>query len=412
MKTVKQAAILIGGEGTRLGAAVSDTPKPLLEVCGRPFVEHVMLNLRRFGFNEFILLAGYRGDAVRVRYREHSAFARELDAVLHVVVEPKPLGTAGALRHAAPLLQPKFLLLNGDTFFDINYLDLCMCDAGDEPPDWLARIALRAAAATAGYDGVELCGGSISTIREQPGAICSGMVNGGVYWLDRRLLDWIPAAPASLEVDVLPQLAAAGRLAGRGYPGFFIDIGTPADLARARQVLGQVLRRPAAFLDRDGTLNRDTGYTHRIEDFHWLAGAREAIRKLNDAGYLVFIVTNQAGIARGYYDNAAVDTLHDWMQDDLARVGAHFDDLRYCPHHPEGCVPALALTCDCRKPATGMLDSLIGAWRPLLESSFMLGDADRDVAAGHGAGIASRKVAPGQLLPEVERFLAAAPKAT
>ena len=95
MKTVKQAAILIGGKGTRWGDAVRSTPKPLLEVCGRPFVEHVMLNLRRFGFADFILLAGYQSEVVHERYGADSAFAQELQASITVLVEPSPMGTGG-----------------------------------------------------------------------------------------------------------------------------------------------------------------------------------------------------------------------------------------------------------------------------------------------------------------------------
>ena len=100
MENVKQAAILIGGKGTRLGNEVQSTPKPLLEVCGRPFVEHVMINLRRFGFDSFILLAGYQSDVVQERYSTSSAFAKELQGDIKVIVEPSPMGTGGALKYA------------------------------------------------------------------------------------------------------------------------------------------------------------------------------------------------------------------------------------------------------------------------------------------------------------------------
>lgn len=159
--------------------------------------------------------------------------------------------------------------------------------------------------------------------------------------------------------------------------------------------------RPAAFLDRDGTLNVDTGYTYQIEDFQWLAGAKTAIKRLNDAGYLVFLVSNQSGIARGFYDCAAVDRLHQWMQDELAAAGAHIDDIRYCPHHPEGNIPALSIRCDCRKPGPGMLNDLIRQWQPDLNKSFILGDAERDAQAGHAVGIIGKKISPGSILQEV-----------
>lgn len=405
MHTVKQAAILIGGQGTRLGEAVRTTPKPLLEVCGRPFVEHVMINLRRFGFTDFILLAGYQSGVVREKYGKGSAFAQELQASIRVIVEPSPMGTGGALKYASEYLEEEFLLLNGDSIFDFNYLDLCACENPQEPGDWLCRVALLPVEKATRYGFVELQGAKVHAFREKPPTPESGLINSGVYWLKSALLEFITTAPCSLEQDVFPLLAAQGRMTGRVYRGYFIDIGIPADLQNAREHLTDNLRKPAAFLDRDGTLNHDDGYTHKSEEFRWIAGAKEAIKKLNDAGYLVFVVTNQAGIARGYYDAPAVEMLHQWMQAELAKEGAHIDDFRYCPHHPEGTVPELSIICECRKPSSGMLTSLIERWKPDMHRSFMLGDSEKDEQAGAAIGILGKKIEPCGLLQEVEHLI-------
>lgn len=405
MKTVKQAAILIGGKGTRLGDAVRDTPKPLLEVCGRPFVEHLMLNLRRFGFNHFVLLAGYQAEVVEQHYGEGSAFANEVKAQIDVVIEPQPLGTGGALKYASKLLQPHFLLLNGDSIFDFNFLDLCHCAAPAEDEGWVGRVALLPVQNATRYGFVELDDWQIKAFKEKPEQPESGLINSGVYWLSASVLDFITETPCSLEQDVFPALVRAGKLHGRAYEGFFIDIGIPEDLQRARDSLLDELRKPAAFLDRDGTLNHDDGYTHKIEGFTWVDGARESIKRLNDAGYLVFIVTNQAGIARGYYDETAVNTLHNWMQVELGKIGAHFDDVRFCPHHPEGSVEALSITCDCRKPGTAMLESLVNQWAPDLSKSFMLGDSEKDAQAGEALGIVGVQIEAERLREEIENCI-------
>jgi len=407
MKNVMQAAILIGGKGTRLGEAVIDTPKPLLEVDGRPFVEHLMRNLRRFGFTDFVLLAGYRANVVHDHYGPNSDFANELQANITVVVEPEALGTAGALKFAQPHLQSHFLLLNGDSIFDFNYLDLTACSRRNEPKDWVGRVALLPVENADRYGFVELEDSIIQAFREKPAQPESGLINSGVYWLSSDILTYITDTPCSLEQDIFPQLVAQGKLVGRQYSGFFIDIGIPEDLERARQSLGDQLQKPAAFLDRDGTLNHDAGYTHKPDEFQWIDGAKEAIRALNDAGYLVFVVTNQAGIARGYYPAKAVHDLHEWMQIELRKEGAHIDDLRFCPHHPEGEIPQLAIRCACRKPETGMLDSLIEQWHPALESSFMLGDSEKDAQAGRSAGIASDQIEVGEILPQIQLRLSA-----
>jgi D-glycero-D-manno-heptose 1,7-bisphosphate phosphatase len=159
------------------------------------------------------------------------------------------------------------------------------------------------------------------------------------------------------------------------------------------------------FLDRDGTLNHDTGYVYRIADFRWLPGAVNAIRALNDSDYYVFVVTNQSGVARGLYDEAAIRALHDWMNEQLRAAGARIDDMRYCPHHPEASVAAYRTVCRCRKPAAGMLLDLMEAWPVIREESIMIGDRESDVAAGRAAGIASAIVAPGGLESFVEQLL-------
>jgi D-glycero-D-manno-heptose 1,7-bisphosphate phosphatase len=167
--------------------------------------------------------------------------------------------------------------------------------------------------------------------------------------------------------------------------------------------------RPAVFLDRDGTLNHDTGYVYRVADFRWLPGAVNAVRALNGHGYYVFIVTNQSGVARGLYDEAAIRDLHAWMNGDLRAAGARIDDIRYCPHHPEGSIAAYRSVCTCRKPAAGMLLDLMKTWPVVREGSIMIGDRESDAEAGKAAGIASAIVPPGGLGNFVEQMLKPSP---
>lgn len=139
--------------------------------------------------------------------------------------------------------------------------------------------------------------------------------------------------------------------------------------------------RPAAFLDRDGVLNVDHGYSHRPDDLVMIPGAAAAVRLLNDAGYYVIVVTNQSGVARGFYTEAAVDLFNTHIQERLKAEGAHIDAFYYCPHHPEGVVKELAIQCRCRKPQPGMLEQAARD-RPIdLSRSFLIGDKDDDLAA-------------------------------
>lgn len=139
--------------------------------------------------------------------------------------------------------------------------------------------------------------------------------------------------------------------------------------------------RPAAFLDRDGVLNVDHGYAHRIDQLDWVAGASEAVRLLNEAGFTVIVVTNQSGVARGMYSEADIHAFHAHMQEVLKAQGAHIDAFYHCPHHPEGTLDAFAIACDCRKPGTGMLKQAAREWPLDLTRSFLIGDRDGDMEA-------------------------------
>ena len=152
-------------------------------------------------------------------------------------------------------------------------------------------------------------------------------------------------------------------------------------------MLPQSETRPAAFLDRDGVLNRDTGYVHRARDIVWIDNAKQAVKRLNDAGYFVFVVTNQSGIARGLYRPAEVDLLHRWMNDELRAVGAHIDQFYVCPHHPDGVATGYGIVCDCRKPKPGLLLQAMREWPVRREGSLMIGDKAIDVEAAKAAGI-------------------------
>ena len=326
---LRQAVILVGGLGTRLGERTKTTPKPMLPVGGRPFLDVLIDEIARYdAFNEILLLAGHKAESILARY-DGTVRGR---ARLAVSLEQAPLGTAGALVHATGLLQERFLLLNGDSFFDFNILDLAArANAG------LVHMALRADVVGDRFGRVVLDGDQVRAFIA-PGQGATGPVNAGVYVVERGILARVGGLPASLEQDVFPALAAAGAMTGTSYRGYFIDIGIPEDFARADVELTGQLRRPAVFFDRDGVLNHDSGYTFEAGKLQWIEGAREAVKAVNDAGCFAFVVTNQSGVARGFYEESHVHALHRWMADEMATIGAHIDAFEYCPDHPDGTV--------------------------------------------------------------------------
>lgn len=150
--------------------------------------------------------------------------------------------------------------------------------------------------------------------------------------------------------------------------------------------------RACVFIDRDGTLNVEKNYLHAYSEWEWIPGAKEALKALHARGFLNIVVTNQAGIARGYYDAAAVEHLHALVDRDLREVGAHIDAYYYCPHHPQfGAVR----DCACRKPAPGMLLQAQQEWGIDMTRSWMVGDKMSDIEAGLAAGVRCILVATG-----------------
>ena len=368
----------------------------MLPVGGRPFLDYIVHEARRFGLTQLLLLTGYRSEEIEARYSGKSFGSLEVE----VIVEPRPAGTAGALINAAAKLDDTFFMMNGDSYFDFNWLSLA---SALDRPKWKMHAALASGIEGSRYGRVDLQDGLVRGFK--PEGPSGQPINAGIYLVRKVLLADIKTSPCSLEREVMPVLAEHSELLGTAAEGSFIDIGIPDDLARAQELLPAYMKRRAAFLDRDGVLNRDDGYVHRSNQIVWVPGAIEAVRWLNDRGYYVFVVTNQAGVAHGHYTEEHVYDLHRWMQGHLQAYGAHIDAFEHSPFHPEGIVEAYRRESDLRKPQAGMLHKLQREWPVDLAGSFMIGDRDSDIEAAKAGGVPGHKFAAGNLLEFVRKIV-------
>jgi len=231
-RAVRQAVFLVGGLGTRLGALTKATPKPLLPVAGRPLLDHLLQKAATSGLREVVLLAGHANSAIDA-YLSELKPAERFGLNIEVSVEPKPLGTGGAVAHALPLLAEDFLLVNGDTWFDFDWRDL----ARDH--DLPAVMALKAVDIADRYETVILEGERITGFFARQQTAGAGLINGGLYQFRKTVIAAVQDAPTplSLETQLAPKLCAEGRLGGRVFEGDFIDIGVPESYAAAQRLL-------------------------------------------------------------------------------------------------------------------------------------------------------------------------------
>jgi dTDP-glucose pyrophosphorylase len=359
---IRQAVILVGGKGTRLGPITRAVPKPMLPIAGgRPFVDYLLEMIERHGYQDIILLAGYLGETLEAAYDGR----RIGKATVRVMREPTPLGTAGALTVAGEALDPRFLLMNGDAFFDINLRAL---EQASQQTGATATLALRTVSDAARYGRVIEENGRVKAFLEKdasrPGP---GVINGGIYVLKREILDLVRELPCSLEQHVFPALVERGEIAGREFEGYFLDIGLPETLEQGHLELPGVRVRPAAFLDRGALVDVADGGPFLT------AGTIEAVRALNDRGYYVFVFGDRPwrAHATGAVDDAC--RLNAEIQARLAPAGAHVDRF----YAANG------------KPFSILLKEATNEWPIVSERSFLVGGDIGEVEAARSAGVAA-----------------------
>lgn len=400
-----KCAIICGGRGTRLGQHAGALPKALAPFGGRPLLDHLIEVSVAAGVRDIVLLTGHLSHLVE----QYAELCSARDARLAIVREDEPLGTAGAIKAIAPRLggDDHLLVLYGDIMISSDLR--CMIDYHFSAGAW-ATLAVHPSDHPDDSDLLTVdSDGRINAFYPKPRAadvLLPNLVNAGAYVLSSEMLEHIPAGYCDFGRDVFPQLVPTGKVFGYKTAEYLKDIGTPERYDRVRRDYnaGLVARahrsqaRRAVFLDRDGVLNRDTDGVRNADEFELLPRVAEAIRRINQSGWLAVVVTNQPVIAKGWTTRIELDRIHHKMETLLGRQGAYLDAIYFCPHHPDrgfpGEVPELKIHCECRKPAPGLLHA---AGRDLnidLANSVFIGDSDRDFACARAAGV--RPIAVGQ----------------
>lgn len=422
-----KVVIMAGGKGTRISSVASDIPKPMIKVEGIPVLEREIECLKNQGFDDIILTVSHLGNIIMDYFGDGSGNSPVTGEPFGVHIdyyfEEEPLGNAGALFKIKDKLISDFLLLNADAMFDVDFnrfvafhrkhggLVTLFTHPNSHPYDSGLIIANK-------NGSVEKW---LAKEEERP-QYYRNRVNAGLHVINPEVLELVgidadsvgkvgvDGKPVKVDLDrqLLKPLAGTGKMFCYDSPEYVKDMGTPKRYysvckdCKEGRISAKNLenRQKAIFLDRDGTINKYVGFLRNIDDFELIDGVAEAIRKINESGYLAIVVTNQSVIARGEVSFEELEEIHNKMETLLGKEGAYLDAIYYCPHHPhkgyEGERPELKIDCDCRKPKPGMLLKAAADFNIALSKSWIVGDGENDVKAGLNAGCRTALIGQGK----------------
>ena len=405
---------MAGGRGTRIASVANDVPKPMINICGKPILEHQIDNLKACGLTDIILVIGYLGEKIKDYFGDGSRFG----VCIEYFIEDHPLGTAGAL-FKMPQLTEDFLLLCGDVIIDVDFNRFIAFHK--EKKAWASLVAhpnghpYDSSLLVTEIEAPKMAGGMpVDTHRvicwmakEDERLYYKNRVNAGIELISPELLKETmknfvprhPETPDKIDLDLIKTNIVSVRIYAYDTPEYVKDMGTPDRFFEAENDIktGKVHahnlknRQKAIFLDRDGTINKMVGFVTRPEQFELLPDVAKAIKAINKSGYLAIVITNQPVIARGDCTFEQLQTIHNKMETELGKEGAFVDAIYVCPHHTDkgfsGERPEYKCDCDCRKPKPGLLLQAAKDFNIDLSQSYMIGDSDRDVKAGKNAGV-------------------------
>jgi len=375
---INKAVILAGGKGTRLATVVQDKPKPMADIAGLPFLHYMILSLQKKGVEEVVLLVGHLRQVIMDYFKSSYHGVK-----ISYEIETEPRGTGGMIYELAQKWQEPILLINGDTYFDVDIQALSASAGLGE-----IVLAVREVERSDRYGVLEIKDHRILDFKEKTW-VDKGLINGGIYLLPTGVFDGYDLPiNFSIEKDFFEAHKKSLHLKPFYSQGYFIDIGIPEDYQKAQttipcQLLPTLDRSWTLFLDRDGVINthRPDDYVKNEAEFEWILGSKEAIRDLSRVVGRTVVVTNQQGIGRGMMTPYDLDKIHWKMQTELEAIGGKIDRVYHCPH-------LAAIKPKCRKPDIGMAEQAKEDFPDIdFSKSIMIGDSDSDIEFGRRLGM-------------------------
>lgn len=402
-----KAVITAGGKGTRLNSIANDIPKPMVSIVGKPILEYQIDCLRENGIKDIYILIGHLGSVIKDYFKNGFNFGVNIK----YIEEKEPLGSAGSLFYLRNELDDDFVFIYGDLMFDVYFermikfhkenkaLITLLSHPNSHPFDSDLIIA----------DEKDLVVG-IDSKHNVRNYFYRNLVNSGVYVVSNYIFDKYFKEPkkTDFEKDVVDIELSNKSVYSYHSTEYVKDAGTPDRYYSVCKdvtsgiVKAKNLRKPqkCVFLDRDGTINRFVGFARTTDQIELEEKSVEGLKDINKSEFISVVITNQPVIARGEVTFKQLREINNKIETLLGKDGAYFDDLFFCPHHPdkgfEGEVTSLKFDCDCRKPKIGLLLQAKEKYNIDLTKSYFVGDTTMDIQTGINAGMKTILVKTGE----------------
>lgn len=374
LKDITQAVIFAGGLGERLRPFTETNPKPMFPFNNKPFLEYLIVQIRDWGIKDIVMLLGYLPNKIMDYFGDGSSWKVNIN----YVVTPVEYDTQLRLKAAENILSNDFLVMYCD--------NICPIDFDHLKAEYEANNALIQLTAYANDDlytknNLKITDNGLVELYDKK-RLSQNLkgVDIGYAIVSKKIFSFMTSANANFEAIVYPQLVKNRRLFATITRHRYYSIGSYNRIELTKKYLSE---QKYIFLDRDGVTNirpPKAEYIQKPEDFVWIDGAKEAIKKLNDAGYFIIVISNQAGIARGIMTDNDFHKVQEKMSDDLKKLNAHIDAVYYCPHGWND-------NCECRKPKPGMLYQAQKDFSIDLTKCVLIGDDERDIITAHNANM-------------------------
>lgn len=363
--------ILAGGRGVRIKNITNKIPKPLITFNKKPLLNFILQHISKYNFNRIIILTGYKAYKIKERYHNKIFNFTKI----FCIKEKRRLGTWGAIFNIRKKLKKRFIVVNGDTLFESkleNLLKFKLCNE---------KIVMLISNNHNYKENYKLNNIKLDNKNNIIFDKKSKFINSGQYYMSKEILNKKNKNKYSIENEIIPELVKYKKIKGIIQNNEIIDIGTKKNLVYAKKNIPKITFKPAVFFDRDGVINYDYGHVFKFKDFKFKPGIIRALKFLSKKNLYIFIITNQAGIAKGIYNEKDFYVLHKKIKQYLVNKNIFIHEVKFSPYHPEAIIKKYRKNSKLRKPGNLMIEKLFSEYNIIRKKSFMIGNSLTDKLA-------------------------------